>query len=170
MRHWYGTYDMGFGTFILGQTWTPTFNPICNECLLGGGGFLDGFGDFGGSARKAWPAAAHADQGRQRSSETCPSRASAGGQQDAAGAAAVDGRLPTALHRQQRPLTLDKVHLNPNLQSRCCSCWLDTQSDTTLPTIEASLSAAFGPTSLTFVGGYNTFDVKNDTTDQTREH
>jgi hypothetical protein len=52
MRHWYGTYDMGFGTFVLGQTWTPTFNPICNECLVGGGGILDGYGDMGGSARQ----------------------------------------------------------------------------------------------------------------------
>ncbi len=52
MRHWYGSYDMGFGTFIVGQTWTPTFNPICNECLVGGGGILDGYGDMGGSARQ----------------------------------------------------------------------------------------------------------------------
>jgi hypothetical protein len=51
MRHWYGSYDLGFGTFILGQTWTPTFNPICNECLIGGGGVLDGYGDTGFTAR-----------------------------------------------------------------------------------------------------------------------
>jgi hypothetical protein len=53
LRHLYGTYDLGWGTFVVGQTWTPTFNPICNECLVGGGGYLDAYGDMGGSARVA---------------------------------------------------------------------------------------------------------------------
>jgi hypothetical protein len=51
MRHWYGTYDLGWGTFFVGQTWAPTFAPICAECLIGGGGYLDGYGDMGGTAR-----------------------------------------------------------------------------------------------------------------------
>jgi hypothetical protein len=51
MRHWYGSYDLGWGTFIVGQTWAPTFAPICAECLIGGGGYLDGYGDMGGTAR-----------------------------------------------------------------------------------------------------------------------
>ena len=50
LRHWYGSYDLGFGTFIVGQTWAPTYNPICKECLLGGS-ILDNYGDTGLSSR-----------------------------------------------------------------------------------------------------------------------
>jgi len=52
MRHWYGTWDFGSGTLLLGQTWTPSFIPICDECMIGGGGFLSGYGDISGALRQ----------------------------------------------------------------------------------------------------------------------
>lgn len=48
MRHWYGTWNFGPGTLVVGQTWTPSFIPICDECMIGGGGFPSGYGDTGG--------------------------------------------------------------------------------------------------------------------------
>jgi len=51
MRHWYGTWNFGSGTLLLGQTWAPSFMPICDECMIGGGGFLSGYGDLAGGLR-----------------------------------------------------------------------------------------------------------------------
>ena len=111
MRHWYGSYDMGFGTFILGQTWTPTFNPICNECLLGGGGFLDGFGDMGGSARRPGMQLHMPIKSRQRSSETCPSRARLEGNRHSSRCEHQRMGRPSRDHRSGcRSITLDKVN------------------------------------------------------------
>jgi hypothetical protein len=153
LRHWYGTYDLGWGTFLMGQTWTPTFNPICNECLLGGGGFLDGYGDLGGSARKA-------------------------GLQLHMPVKAINGLLKLALlepttQRQTIPGGLaSAVQGFPTgalaggipTQGLVPAGW--TSSDTTIPAIEASLASAFGPLRFTVRGGYNTYDVKNAATDQ----
>ena len=162
MRHWYGTYDMGFGTFLIGQTWTPTFNPICNECLLGGGGFLDGFGDMGGSARKA---------GMQMH---MPMKSINGllkvalldpGWRSNPDAVAVAG-LPTAFTPAVPGVSyLGQNGLNPPIQGALPANW--NTVDLTLPAFEASLSAAFGPVSFMLRGGYNTFDIKNSVTDQT---
>jgi len=161
MRHWYGTYDMGFGTLIVGQTWTPTFNPICNECLLGGGGFLDGFGDFGGSARKPGlqlHMPIKAVNGLMKLALLEPTN------QKKPASAAVTG-LPTALPAATATTYLGQGALNAPAQGAVPANW--TNYDTTLPAIEGSISAAFGPTSWTFIAGYNTFDVKNNVTDQT---
>jgi hypothetical protein len=50
MRHWYGSWNWGGGTLIVGQTWTPTFAPVCSNCSEGGyGGF---FGDNWGTLRQ----------------------------------------------------------------------------------------------------------------------
>lgn len=51
-RQWNATWNFGPGTFLMGWAYTPTFHPICNECLVGGGGILDGYGDLGGSVRQ----------------------------------------------------------------------------------------------------------------------
>jgi len=53
LRQWNATWNFGSGTLLIGQAYTPTFHPICNECMLGGGGVLDGYGDNGVSVRQA---------------------------------------------------------------------------------------------------------------------
>jgi hypothetical protein len=55
--------------------------------------------------------------------------------------------------------------LNPPAQAALPANW--GAIDTTLPAIEGSISAAFGPTSWTFRAAYNTFDIKNVVTDST---
>ncbi len=45
-RHWYGKWNFGAASLVVGQTWTPTFNPI-DESVIGGG-----LASFGGSGRK----------------------------------------------------------------------------------------------------------------------
>lgn len=167
MRHWYGSYDLGFGTFIVGQTWTPTFNPICNECLIGGGGFLDGFGDMGGSARKP---------GLQLH---MPMKSIGGllkvGLLEPTWRSNPDGNawgaLPTPLAVGGPGGSLNYLgygQMNPDTQTLFPAPATWNQVDTKIPAIEASISAAFGPTSWTLVGGYNTFDVKDSATDQTQ--
>lgn len=161
MRHWYGSYDMGFGTLIVGQTWTPTFNPICNECLLGGGGFLDGFGDFGGSARKPglqMHMPIKSVNGLMKLALLEPSS------RRKPDALSVQG-LPTPLAPATATTYLGQGGLNPPLQGALPAGW--DSVDLTLPALEGSLSAAFGPMSFTFLGGYNTYDIKNSVNDQT---
>jgi len=51
LRQWNATWNFGQGTLLVGQAYTPSFHPICNECLVGGGGVLDGYGDNGVSVR-----------------------------------------------------------------------------------------------------------------------
>jgi len=49
MRHWYGTWNFGSGTLVVGQTWTPTFAPVACACYEGG--LTAGYGDVIGSLR-----------------------------------------------------------------------------------------------------------------------
>ncbi|MBW2023354.1 MAG: porin [Deltaproteobacteria bacterium] len=51
IRHWYGAYDFGPAKLLVGQWWTPDFSPVSREVMLGGGGFMDGYGDAGNTAR-----------------------------------------------------------------------------------------------------------------------
>ena len=140
LRHWYGSYDLGFGTFIVGQTWTPTFNPICNECLIGGGGVLDGYGDGGFTAR-------------------------APGLQLHVPIKGINGLFKFALLKpwtDPGPLGTTGIaatNVTPN--------WGATGADfdTTLPKIEVSLSGAFGPLGFNVRGGWNTVDYVQKTTD-----
>jgi len=127
MRHWYGSYDFGVAKLIVGQTWAPTFHPISHECMLGGGGFLDGYGDMGGTA-------------------------SAPGLQIWVPVKGVNGMFKLAL---LEPYT------DPEWDSLVTGYTSDT--DTSLPKIEASLNGGFGPLSFNIRGGYNTFDVVNAT-------
>jgi hypothetical protein len=48
VRHWWGTWNFGAGTFGIGQTWTPDFNPIGYDKY--GCGAMSGLG-AGGSVR-----------------------------------------------------------------------------------------------------------------------
>ncbi|MFZ7112450.1 MAG: hypothetical protein ACOWYE_12265 [Desulfatiglandales bacterium] len=52
VRLWNASWNFGAGTLIIGQAYTPTFNPVSNECMLGGGGWFDGAGDMGFSVRE----------------------------------------------------------------------------------------------------------------------
>ncbi|MFZ7112487.1 MAG: hypothetical protein ACOWYE_12460 [Desulfatiglandales bacterium] len=52
LRLWNASWNFGAGTLIIGQAYTPTFNPVARECLLGGGGWTDGVGDMGFSVRE----------------------------------------------------------------------------------------------------------------------
>ena len=137
LRHWYGSYDLGFGTFIIGQTWTPTFNPICNECLIGGGGVLDGYGDGGFTAR-------------------------APGLQLHVPIKAMNGLFKVALLKPW--IDPGPNAAAPTVIAPAFGANVDT--DTTLPKIEASLSGAFGPVSFNVRGGWNTIDYVNTLTDQ----
>ena len=141
LRHWYGSYDMGFGTFIVGQTWTPTFNPICNECLLGGGGVLDTYGDMGGSTRKT---------GLQLH---MPVKAINGLIKLAALEPTSTAKSPTnALAVGAAPAALPgNGSFHSYCRSRSCPDWTDV--DYTLPALEASVAAAFGPVSGMLRGG-----------------
>jgi len=49
MRHWYGTWNFGSGTLVVGQTWAPTFAPVASQSYLGG--LTAGYGDVLGSLR-----------------------------------------------------------------------------------------------------------------------
>jgi len=136
LRHWYGTYDMGFGTFLVGYTWTPTFNPICNECLVGGGGILDTYGDQGGSTRKA-------------------------GLQLHMPISGINGLLKLAL---LEPTTFANAGSTGNVSVVTLGAGTAatfTDIDTTIPAIEASLAGAFGPLRFTVRGGYNTVDIED---------
>jgi len=142
MRHWYGTWNFGPGTLVVGQTWTPTFHPICNECMIGGGGFLDGYGDQGGSTRKAGLQAWFPVKG-------------------------VNGMLKLAL---LEPTTRIKPDA-PSVAGLPTALLLNgpiapgyTDVDTTIPAIEASFGGAFGPLNWLVMGGYNTYDMANITT------
>jgi hypothetical protein len=166
MRHWYGSYDMGFGTVLFGQTWTPTFNPICNECLLGGGGFLDGFGDFGGSARRPgiqMHMPIKSVNGLLKLAALEPSWRATG---TAAGANAPAWSGLPQITTTTPYLGAGQLNPNPQLRGLGAATASYTQVDVTIPMLEASLSAAFGPTTWTLVGGYGSFDVKSTATDQ----
>jgi hypothetical protein len=153
LRHWYGSYDMGFGTLIIGQTWTPTFNPICNECLLGGGGVLDTYGDMGGSTRKTglqlhMPVKAINGLIKVAALEPTPTY-------NPANAIAV-GAAPNAI-------AATGVFSATPVQGAVAN-WTDV--DYTIPALETSIAAAFGPISGMLRGGYNTFKIADITTDR----
>ena len=175
MRHWYGTYDIdNVGTLIVGQTWTPTYHPICNECLLGGGGFLDGFGDMGGSTRRAglqlhMPINAvngllklAALEPGWRASGSNPNNSFGGGAEGPAYAG-----LPTAFTTPPGGY-LGQGNLSPVLQNANAAPSTWNNVDATIPMLEASLSAAFGPTSWVVRGAYGSFDAKDTATDSTQ--
>lgn len=126
MRHWYGTWNFGSGTLLLGQTWSVSFMPICDECMIGGGGFMSGYGDLGGVVR----------QGQIRVS--FPMKA-------------VNG-------------TLDIAALEPTSNTTLSGT---SDTDTTIPRLEAGLSFARGPISGKVVLGYGSFDAVN-ATDQSK--
>ena len=156
LRHWNATYDLGWGTFLVGQAYTPTFNPICNECLLGGGGVLDGYGDMGGSVRKP-------------------------GLQLHMPVPALNGLLKLGLLEPTTQRMHPALGLLPAFQglpsgaisggvptqNRDAAGW--TGSDTAIPAIEASLSTGFGPMSFTLLGGYNTYKAEETATDATEK-
>ena len=145
LRHWYGSYDLGFGTFIVGQTWTPTFNPICNECLIGGGGVLDGYGDGGFSAR-------------------------APGLQLHMPIKGINGLFKFALLKPWiDPGPVGPPPTSPGggiVGTPIVPNFASFENDTTLPKIEASLSGAFGPLGFNVRGGYNTVKYVNRANDQ----
>lgn len=146
LRHWYGSYDLGFGNLIVGYTWTPTFNPICNECLVGGGGILDGYGDMGGSTRKA-------------------------GLQLHMPVKMVNGLLKVALlepttrsNAGSGRVNADGTVVAAGVPAVTVVGGGFTDTDTTLPAIEASFAGAFGPLRFTVRGGWNTFDLEDPAT------
>jgi len=49
-RHWYGAWNFGVGSLVVGQTWTPDSNDGITETLVGGGQG-GSFGDLGGGGR-----------------------------------------------------------------------------------------------------------------------
>jgi hypothetical protein len=50
IRHWYGAWNFGPGSLIVGQTWLPdSYGPLTSCCQGGGNGPF--FGDLGGSGR-----------------------------------------------------------------------------------------------------------------------
>jgi len=49
MRHWYGTWNYGGGTLVVGQTWTPTFAAVGGQNWEGG--YAGMYGDMWGSLR-----------------------------------------------------------------------------------------------------------------------
>jgi hypothetical protein len=133
---------MGWGTFLVGFGWTPAFHPICNECLIGGGGFLTDFGDGFSTTRDA-------------------------GLQLFVPIKAVNGMLKMALLRPS-PSSL-AIGANPavlQLPTLAGSGFnaLGNDVDTSIPKLEASLSSAFGPLSFIVSGGFNTFKAVNTTT------
>jgi hypothetical protein len=135
MRLWYGTYDLGWGKFLIGQDWTPSFNPICNECLVGGGGILDGYGDMGGSAR--------APQLRMDIPISF-----------------VNGLLKVAAITPWTD-TGPSAHSTTQIIPAWGTAF---HNDTSIPKLEASLGGAFGPLAFTLRGGYNTYDMVNNAT------
>jgi hypothetical protein len=137
-RHWNATYDLGWGTFLLGQGWTPTFNPICNECLLGGGGTLDAYGDTGFSARAPMI-------------------------QISAPIKAINGLVKFALLKPYTDTGALASTVN-DVGRDICPNFVE-EFDTTIPKIEASLAGAFGPLSFTVRGGYNTVEYTNTAND-----
>jgi len=139
MRHWNATYDMGWGTLLLGQGWTPSFNPICNECLLGGGGTLDAYGDTGFTARAPMIQI------------SAPIKALNGLFKFALVKPYTDtGAIPSTVTDAGRNVT-------PNFAG--------VEFDTTIPKLEASLAGAYGPVSFTGRAGYNTVDYTNTVND-----
>jgi hypothetical protein len=161
MRHWYGSYDMGWGTFIVGQTWTPTFNPICNECLVGGGGILDGYGDMGGSARQPGlqlHMPVKAMNGLVKIALLKPYIDPGPNAGDLSIASAV--RIGDAI---DAGTALPNLSFGPEVAPAGY-----TSTDTTIPKIEASVAGAFGPLSFTVRGGFNSIDYKNAATDDTK--
>lgn len=156
LRQWYGTWNFGQGTLVVGQTWDPTFHPICNECLVGGGGILDGYGDMGGRVRQgglqAWfPLKAINGMFKLALTEPTTTRKPAG--------AAVQG-LPNAL------ILMPGGYYGPATATQAAIPAAYTDTDTTIPAITASLAGAFGPLDVMVRGGYNTFDIVNGTNDQ----
>jgi hypothetical protein len=152
LRHWYGSWDFGSGTLIVGQTWTPTFHPICNECLVGGGGILDAYGDMGGSVRQAgmqfwFPMRSLNGMLKVALLEPTTTRKPGG--------ASAQG-LPQALVPGPGYLIYPGQAAIP----------VATDADTTIPAIEASLAMAFGNLDLYVRGGYNTYDLTAVATDQ----
>jgi len=160
LRHWYGTWNFGQGTLVVGQTWTPTFSPICNECLVGGGGILDGYGDMGGSVRQpglqAWfPVKAVNGMFKLALLEPTTTRKAAGG--------SVQG-LPTAL--VLTPAGNAAGVLGPATPAQGAIPAAFTDTDTTIPAIEASFAGAFGALDWMVRGGYNTYEIVDGTTNQ----
>jgi hypothetical protein len=49
-RHWYGAWNFGVGSLIVGQTWAPDANGAILDCCQGAG-YGGNFGDLGGSSR-----------------------------------------------------------------------------------------------------------------------
>lgn len=49
VRHWYGAWNFGSGTLVVGQTWVPTFQAIHGCCQEGGNSLL--WGDMVSTAR-----------------------------------------------------------------------------------------------------------------------
>ncbi|MBW2302471.1 MAG: hypothetical protein JRF57_02025, partial [Deltaproteobacteria bacterium] len=48
-RHWYGTWNFGAGTLLIGQTWAVSFQPIDGDVFLGG--YAGDYGSAGGRIR-----------------------------------------------------------------------------------------------------------------------
>jgi len=134
LRQWHATWNFGAGTLLLGQAYGPTFRPICNECLIGGGGFLDGYGDMGGSVREP-------------------------GMQVWFPIKGLNGMLKLAALSPAEDS-------NPVVGDIASWAGAGTDTDFTLPQLEASLSMAFGPLDVGFRGLYKTFDFVNTDTDQ----
>ncbi len=45
LRHWYGTWDFGAGSLLIGQTWTPDVDGMVTTDFMQGGGSSAFFGD-----------------------------------------------------------------------------------------------------------------------------
>jgi len=127
MRHWYGTWDFGSGTLLLGQTWTPSFMPICDECMIGGGGFLGGYGDLSGIVRQGMFMA------------TFPMKA-------------LNGNLILAA---LTPTSQTPATIGIPLPS--------TDTDSTIPRLEAGFTWAAGAINGKVIAGYGSFDVVDTT-------
>jgi hypothetical protein len=50
LRHWYGTWNFGPGTLVIGQTWVPTFACVSGVMHETGNSIL--FGDWSGGSRR----------------------------------------------------------------------------------------------------------------------
>jgi len=189
MRHWYGTWNFGSGTLVVGQTWTPTFHPICNECMIGGGGFLDGYGDMGGSTRKAGLQAWFPVKGvngmlklalLEPTTTIKPDGPSVAGLPNKPTLSATNGYYgysPGNPPQGGLPGYVPPTYVNPQTGAVTTSLdplavatlgtaskWSDV--DTTIPAIEASFSGAFGPMNFMVVGGYNTYTLANKSTNE----
>jgi len=135
-RYWAGFVDLGWAVLEMGYQATPSFNPVCNESLVGGGGMLDVYGDTGFTGKRA---------GLQL---------------------AVPIKTMNALFRFGliEPYVDPGTTGTNGPQLTFPTLAGHNETDFTIPKVEAAFTGAFGPLVYTVRGGYNTVDIRDTLT------